>query len=76
MPALRPLPYQRVARIFERAGCIYSHTRGDHLVYHYPGAVRPVVIPKYREVPVFIIQNNMRIIGLSRERYFEIEGEI
>jgi len=46
--------------------------RGDHLVYHYPGVIRPVVIPKYKEVPVFIIKNNMKVIGMSREKYFQL----
>lgn len=76
MPFLRPSPYQRVAKIFERAGCVFSHTTGDHLIYHYPGAIRRVVIPKYREMPVFIIQNKMKVIGLSRERYFQIDSQI
>jgi predicted RNA binding protein YcfA (HicA-like mRNA interferase family) len=56
-------------KIFEAAGCTYVRTQGDHLVYHYPGAKRPIVIPKYKEVPVFIIKNNMKIIGMSVEKY-------
>ena len=69
---IRPTEYRVQAKIFEMAGCVYVRTKGDHLIYHYPDAIRPVIIPKYREVPVFIIQNNMRIIGMSRERYFEL----
>jgi hypothetical protein len=69
---IRPTEYQVQVKIFEMAGCVYERTKGDHLIYHYPGAIRPVIIPKYREVPVFIIQNNMRIIGMSREKYFEL----
>ncbi len=42
------------------------------MVYHYPGAIRPVVIPKYKEVPVFVIKNNMRIVGMTREKYLEL----
>ena len=42
------------------------------LVYHYPGAKRPVVIPKYKEVPVFIIKNNMKVIGMSVEEYLSL----
>jgi predicted RNA binding protein YcfA (HicA-like mRNA interferase family)/predicted RNase H-like HicB family nuclease len=72
MDAIRPLPYRKVAEIFEAAGCVYSHTKGDHLIYHYPGARRPVIIPKYREVPVFVIKNNMKVIGLSREQYLNL----
>ena len=47
-------------------------TKGDHLIYHYPGAIRPVIIPKYKEVPVFVIKNNMRVVGMSRENYLEL----
>jgi hypothetical protein len=41
-------------------------------IYHFPGAKRPVVIPKYKEVPVFIIRNNMRVIGLTVDKYLSI----
>jgi len=27
------------------------------------------VIPKYKEVPVFIIKNNMKVVGLTVEDY-------
>jgi hypothetical protein len=37
-----------------------------------PGVPRPVVIPRYAAVPVFIIRNNLRTAGMSRERYFEL----
>jgi len=69
---IRPTHYQVQAKVFEMVGCVYSRTKGDHLIYHYPGAIRPVIIPKYREVPVFVIKNNMRVIGMSREKYFEL----
>jgi predicted RNA binding protein YcfA (HicA-like mRNA interferase family) len=72
MPTIKPTRYQVQVTIFEAAGCQYVRTQGDHLVYHYPGAIRPVVIPKYQEVPVFIIKNNMKVIGMSREKYFQL----
>ena len=45
------------------------------MVYVKPGILRPIVIPKYAAVPVFIIKNNLRSAGISRERYFELLGE-
>ena len=68
--------YEIQVKIFEMAGCVYSRTKGDHLIYHFPGAIRPVVIPKYKEVPAFVIMNNMRVIGMSREEYFEFLSKI
>jgi len=56
MPAIKPTTYQVQINIFEAAGCQYLRTQGDHLVYAYPGAMRPVVIPKYQEVPVFVVK--------------------
>ena len=66
---IKPTHYQVQVKIFEMAGCVFARTKGDHLIYHYPGAVRPVVIPKYKEVPTFVIKNNMRVIGMSRVEY-------
>jgi predicted RNA binding protein YcfA (HicA-like mRNA interferase family) len=68
---IKPTHYQVQAKIFEMAGCVYVRTKGDHLIYQYPGAIRPVVIPKYKEVPVFVIKNNMRVIGMSRVEYLQ-----
>jgi hypothetical protein len=73
---IKPTNYQTQVRIFESAGCIYVRTHGDHMIYHYPGALRPVVIPRYREVPVFIIRNNMKIIGMTVEKYLTIFEEV
>jgi hypothetical protein len=35
-----------------------------------PGAKRPLVIPDWDDVPVFIIKNNLKSAGISREEYF------
>jgi len=73
---IKPTSYQVQVKIFEAAGCRYVRTQGDHLVYHFPGAKRPVVIPKYTEVPVFIIKNNMKVVGMSIEEYLSLLGTV
>jgi len=35
------------------------------------GCLRPVVIPKYKEIGVDIIKSNMRNAKMSREDYFK-----
>jgi len=47
-----------------------------YMIYHYTGAIRPVVIPKYKEVPAFVIRNNMRTIGMTRNEYFVLLEEV
>jgi predicted RNA binding protein YcfA (HicA-like mRNA interferase family) len=72
MAALRPVHYQRFARVFEQDGFRLDRTEGDHLVYIKEGIRRPLVIPRYHAVPVFIIKNLLRTSGISREQYFAL----
>jgi predicted RNA binding protein YcfA (HicA-like mRNA interferase family) len=72
MPPLHPLHYKKLITLFEREGFVFDRQRGDHLIYIKPGVARPLVIPAYAEVPVFIIKNLLRTAGMSRDRYFEL----
>ncbi|MGH7799562.1 MAG: hypothetical protein ACREOW_02910 [Thermodesulfobacteriota bacterium] len=46
------------------------------MIFDHPRAKRPVVIPKYDEVPVTVILANMRTIGMTREEYFKLLEEV
>ena len=72
MPKLSPVSHGTLRRIFEADGFQCVRIEGDHMVFTKPGVVRPVVIPKYAAVPVFIIKNNLRTAGMSRERYLQL----
>ena len=72
MPKFSPVSYKTLARVFEADGFRCVRQEGDHMVFNKPGCIRPVVIPKYASVPVFIIKNNLRTAGISRDRYFEL----
>jgi predicted RNA binding protein YcfA (HicA-like mRNA interferase family) len=74
MPSLRPLSYKTLVKVFEADGFRCVRTEGDHMVFSKPGVARPIVIPKYAAVPVFIIRNNLRSAGMSRERFFALLG--
>ena len=63
-------------RVFERAGFSCVRIEGDHYVYTKDGVARPIVIPDWQEVPVFIIKNNLRSANISREDYFTLLAEI
>jgi len=75
MAKLSPVPYKTLARVFEADGFRCVREEGDHMVFTKDGVLRPVVIPKYAAVPVFIIRNNLRTAAMSRERYFELLGK-
>ena len=72
MPAIRPTHYSLLVKVFELDGFSFDRQRGDHLIFTKPGVTRPLVIPAYHEVPVFVIKNLLRTAGMSRERYFEL----
>ncbi len=72
MASIRPVSYKQLVRVFEADGFRCVRAAGDHMVFTKPGIIRPVVIPKYASVPVFVIKNNLRTAGLSREGYLEL----
>ena len=72
MPKIQALPWQKLARVFELDGWTPVRTKGDHVAYVKAGYARPVIIPKWKEVAVFIIKNNLKTAEMSRERYFEL----
>ena len=74
MARVVPIPYRRLVRVIELEGFALARERGDHMVFSKPGILRPVVIPRYDALPVFIIKNILRTAGISRERYFELLG--
>ena len=74
MPPLRPVDFQTLAKVFERDGFRFQRQHGDHL-YTKAAVKRPLVIPMYKEVPVFVIKNLLRTAGMSRERYFDLLTE-
>jgi hypothetical protein len=45
-------------------------------VYTKEGVARPIVIPDWWEIPVFIIKNNLRSANISREEYFTLLAEV
>jgi hypothetical protein len=49
--------------------------RAATISYRKQGIKRPLVIPAYRSVPVFVIRNLLRTAGMSRDRYFELLGQ-
>ncbi len=72
MPKITPISANKLRRVFELAGFVCVRTEGDHFVYTKPGLGRPVVIPDWKEIPVFIIKNNLRTAGISRETYLAL----
>ena len=53
-------------------GCHYERKKGDHRIYGRSDLKRPVVFPEDKEIPVFIIRNNLRVLGISHNEFLNI----
>jgi len=53
-------------------GCWFDRQEGDHRIYKRDGLKRPLVVPMDSDLPVFIIRNNLKILGINRNEYFEL----
>lgn len=72
MPKFTPVEWRRLERVFLAAGFRFVRQEGSHRSYVGQGVARPVVIPAYRKVPVFVIRNNLKTAGISRDEYFRL----
>ena len=72
MPKFAPVDWKTLECVFLAAGFTFVRQEGSHRSYVKTGVSRPVVIPAYREIPVFIIRNNLKTAGISRDEYFRL----
>ena len=72
MPHLAPIHWKKFEKLVLFVGCSFVREKGDHRVYKRQGLKRPVIIPRYGELPIFVIRNNLRVLGISAEEYVEI----
>lgn len=76
MPRLVQIHWRKLVEILEIEGAVVVGQTGDHIEMKKEGAKRRLVVPKYKNIPVFIIKNNLETAGISRKRYFELLGKI
>lgn len=76
MPQLVPISKKKFEKFLEFIGCKLKRIKGDHFIYDRLGLDRPVVITADKEVPVFIIRNNLRTLNISPDEYLEIIKKI
>jgi predicted RNA binding protein YcfA (HicA-like mRNA interferase family) len=72
MSRIGPIHYRKLVRVLELEGFTFVRERGDHMIFTKTGILRPIVVPRYDSLPVFIIKNVLRTAQISRERYLEL----
>lgn len=72
MPRITPIHWRKFLKVLEMEGAVVVGQTGDHIELKKSGAIRRLVVPKYKNIPVFIIENNLKTARISRQRYFEL----
>ena len=72
MPALTPVKWREFEKFLIFVGYKLKRQSGGHRIYTRTGLKRPIVISAHGNVPVFVIRNNLRLLGITPQEYFEI----
>jgi predicted RNA binding protein YcfA (HicA-like mRNA interferase family) len=75
MPRITPVYWKVLECIFLKYGFKFERQVGSHRTYNKRGAVRPIVIPAYKEIDTELIRSNMRTANMSRKEYFKLLEE-
>jgi len=76
MGGLAPIPYKALEKVVLAVGCTFQRQTSSHRVYWRDDQIRPVIIPTYKAVPVFIIRNILRQLKVSPEEYLKIVQDL
>ncbi|MBU6321684.1 MAG: type II toxin-antitoxin system HicA family toxin [Patescibacteria group bacterium] len=69
MDKIGKVSWQRFEKFLLAVGCEFKGETGDHRKYKKPGLLRPIIIPREKDLPTFIILNNLRTLGVSKEDF-------
>ena len=72
MSRIRSVHWKEFEKFLLKIGCKFKREKGDHRIYWKNGIKRPVIIPRAASLPVFIVLNNLKVLGISREEYLKI----
>lgn len=76
MSGLTPTDWKHFEKFLTFVGCTLLREKGDHRIWGRTGLKRPVVIPKTSAIPIFVVRNNLRVLGISVQEYADIMGKV
>lgn len=75
-PHLTVVHWTKFDKFLKYVGCKFIREKGDHRVYWRDGLKRPIIVPRDKQLPLFIIRNNLRTLSISPDEYLEILKKI
>jgi len=76
MGKIKQIHWKEFEKFLFLEGCVFKREKGDHRVYWKEGIKRPVIIPRVSTLPAFIILNNLKVLGISRDEYLKILNKL
>lgn len=68
MPKISRIHWKKFEKFLLYVGCEFVREKGDHRVYWKQGISRPIV-PRRKQFELFIIHNNIRLLGITAKEY-------
>ena len=69
MRELGDISWKQFEKFLLREGYQFKSVEGGHSKYKKPGLARPVIVPRHKKIPEFVIMTNLRTMGMTKE-YF------
>ena len=69
---ITPINYKKLIKFFEKFGFRVSRYHGDHVIMSKQGIIRPIVFQALKDVPIFQIENNLKVAKISKAQYLEV----
>jgi len=76
MVRIQSVHWKELGKFLFLIGCEFKREKGDHRIYWKKNIKRPIVIPRDTALPAFIIINNLKVLGISRDEYLNKIGKI
>lgn len=70
---LKNISVSQFQSFLELVKCKFIHTKGGHEKWTRSDLLRPIIIQNHIEpIPEFIVKNNLRLLGYSKNDFFDI----
>ena len=66
---------RNAARVFERAGFVFDHQRGSHMIYYREADGRHLSIPDHRELARGLLRKLIKQAGLMPQEFARLRSE-
>lgn len=75
---ITPIRWRKFEKFLFHVGCEFvEQARSSHRKYRKKGLLRPIIIPVHtKDIQPFLIQSNLKTLGITREQYLEIIADI